>query len=158
MEHDSRWTCRHLACQTKAVNFITRVIVSALAIWLTTVLSSEVVLVTDGSTLGIVISAALVGLILTLVNMIFRPVVKLLSLPLYLLTFGLFSLVVNALMLWLVSFISDSLFTTTGLEVYGGFWSYFWVALLLSLVQVPLNWFAPNNARRRRRPITAGGR
>ena len=117
-------------------------------------------MVSDGSALGSVVSAVPAGLILTLVNMVFRPVVKLLSLPLYLSTFGLFSLVVNALMLWLVSYITDSLFTTVGLEVYGGFWSYFWVALLLSLVQVPLNWFAPNNARRRRRrrPVTAGGR
>jgi hypothetical protein len=70
------------------VNFVTRVIVSALAIWLTSLLSMSVSLYSDGSTLGVALAALLIGLILTLVNTVFRPVVKLLSLPLYLLTFG----------------------------------------------------------------------
>jgi len=132
------------------VSFVTRVAVSALAIWITTLLSSHVRLAHDGSTFGIIVSALLVGLVLTLVNMIFRPVVKLLSFPLYLLTLGLFSFVVNGLLLWLVVTISDSLFTNGGLEITGGFTSYIWVSLLLSLVQVVVSWFAPKKSAQRR--------
>ncbi|GAB4470368.1 MAG: phage holin family protein [Armatimonadaceae bacterium] len=48
------------------------------------------------------VSAFIVILALTLVNAFIRPIVNLLTLPLNCLTFGLFSLVVNALMFWLV--------------------------------------------------------
>ena len=130
------------------MNFVTRVVVSALAIWLTTLLSGHVALYSDGSVAGQVISALLIGLVLTAVNTLFRPVVKLLSLPLYLLTFGLFSLVVNAAMLWLASIITDMVFPGSGLVVSGGLVSYLWVALILSIVQVVLSWFAPKKQRR----------
>jgi len=129
------------------VNFATRVVVSALAVWITTLISNQVRLASDGSTLGLVISALAIGLILTLVNMLFRPVIKVLSFPLYLLTFGLFSLVVNGIVLWLAVTISQSLFTHSGLEIYGGAISYIWVALLLALVQVVVSWFAPKQRR-----------
>ena len=132
------------------MNFVTRVVVSALAVWITTLLSSHVRLASDGSTLGIILSALLIGLVLTLVNMIFRPVIKLLSFPLYLLTFGLFSLVVNGLLLWLVAAISRNLFTHAGLEITGGFTSYIWVSIVLAIVQVVVSWFAPKRNRNRR--------
>jgi len=135
------------------VNFATRVVVSALAVWITTLLSSHVRLASDGSILGIILSALLIGLVLTLVNMIFRPVIKLLSFPLYLLTFGLFSLVVNGLLLWIVATISRTLFTHTGLEITGGFTSYIWVSILLALVQVVVSWFAPKRGRNRNRRV-----
>ena len=64
---------------------------------------------------------AVVALVFTLVNMIVKPLVKLLSFPLYILTLGLFSLVVNALMLMLAGWISTSL--GFGLEVEGFWWA-----------------------------------
>lgn len=131
------------------MNFVTRVVISALAVWITTLLSGHVRLAHDGSLLGIVLSALLIGLVLTLVNMIFRPVVKVLSFPLYILTFGLFSLVVNALMLWLVAAISRNLFSYVGLDIAGGVSSYIWVALILAIVQAVLSWFAPKKSRSR---------
>lgn len=48
-------------------------------------------------------SALWVALLLGLVNAIIRPIVLLLTLPLTILTLGLFAFVINALMLWLVS-------------------------------------------------------
>ena len=131
------------------MTFATRVVVSALAVWITSLISSHVRLASDGSTLGIILSALLIGLVLTLVNMIFRPVIKLLSFPLYLLTFGLFSLVVNGFLLWVVAAISRTLFSHVGLDITGGFSSYIWVSILLALVQVVISWFAPKRNNRR---------
>jgi putative membrane protein len=48
-----------------------------------------------------------VALIFGVVNEFVRPVVSLLSIPLYVLTLGLFYFVVNALMLWLTSWVAD---------------------------------------------------
>lgn len=79
------------------------------------------------------ISLAVVALVFTLVNMLVRPVVKLLSLPLIILTLGLFLLVVNALMVMLTGWISTQL--DLGLYV-GGFWPALWAGVVIALV----NW------------------
>lgn len=52
---------------------------------------------------------AVLALVLGLVNAIIRPVVKLISLPLTILTLGLFTLVINALMLWLAAWLSNQI-------------------------------------------------
>ncbi len=59
----------------------------------------------SGGLWGLVVTAAVVGL----VNALVGPVLRLLSLPLTLLTLGLFSLVVNAVLLWLASLLTDRL-------------------------------------------------
>lgn len=79
------------------------------------------------------ISLAVVALVFTLVNMLVRPVVKLLSLPLIILTLGLFLLVVNALMVMLTGWISTQL--SLGLYV-NGFWPALWAGIVIALV----NW------------------
>lgn len=76
-------------------------------------------------------TALIAALILGLINAIIRPVVKLLALPINLLTLGLFSLVINALMFWLASTV------VKGFEV-TGFWPAFWGALIMSVV----GWFS----------------
>ncbi len=53
-------------------------------------------------------SLAIAGLVLGLINLIIKPIVKLLSLPLIFLTLGLFYLVINGLMLLLASYLLDS--------------------------------------------------
>ena len=79
------------------------------------------------------ISLGVVALVFTLVNMLVRPVVKLLSLPLIILTLGLFLLVVNALMVMLTGWISTEL--DLGLYV-SGFWPALWAGVVIALV----NW------------------
>lgn len=51
------------------------------------------------------LTAAILALVLALVNAVIKPVVSLLSLPITILTLGLFSLVINTLMLWLAELI-----------------------------------------------------
>jgi putative membrane protein len=79
---------------------------------------------------------AWVALLFGLVNAVLGPFLRLLALPFTLLTLGLFALVVNGLMLWLTSSLSETL----GLGFYvRGFWAAFWGALVVSLVSLVLS-------------------
>jgi putative membrane protein len=71
--------------------------------------------------------ALIVALVLGLVNAILRPILVLLTLPVTILTLGLFILVINALLFWAVAEFVD------GFHV-AGFWSAFWGAIVYSLV------------------------
>ncbi|MDX2080123.1 MAG: phage holin family protein [Terrimicrobiaceae bacterium] len=81
-------------------------------------------------------AAALLGasLLLGIINAFVRPVLLLLSLPFIIVTMGLFILVVNALLLWLVS----AIIPTFHVE---GFWSAFFGAILISVVSWILSSF-----------------
>ena len=85
---------------------------------------------------------AVIALIFTVVNAFIKPVVQLLSLPLLILTLGLFTLVINALMLMLTAWISSG--TSYGLTV-DGFWTAVWGALIISIVNFLLSAFVPDN-------------
>lgn len=80
---------------------------------------------------------AIMAVILGLVNAIVRPVLKLLSCPLIILTLGLFVLVINGVTLWLASAIAVNWFHV-GFYVHG-FWAAFWGALLVSIISVITN-------------------
>lgn len=73
-------------------------------------------------------SAIIGAIVLGLVNAVVRPLMILLTLPLTVLSFGLFLLVINALMLWLMAAL------VPGIRVQG-----FWPALVGSLVLTLLN-------------------
>ncbi len=86
---------------------------------------------------GITVSsfgAALVtALVLGLINTVIRPILVLLTLPITLLTLGLFILVINALLFWMVaSFVP-------GFQVQG-FWSAFWGAIAYSVISTLVSW------------------
>lgn len=72
-----------------------------------------------------------VSLVFAAINATLRPLIKLLTCPLILLTLGLFALVVNGLMLWLTSSVSQSL--GFGFHV-SGFWAAFFGGLVVSIV------------------------
>jgi putative membrane protein len=73
-------------------------------------------------------------LVLGLLNSFLRPFLMLLSLPLLIFTLGLFTIVINALLLLLVSWLlGEQHFYVSG------FWSAFWGALIISVVSLLLN-------------------
>lgn len=72
-----------------------------------------------------------VALVFGLVNALIRPLLKLLTCPLIILTLGLFTLVINAVLLLLTSALSRAVGLTFGVE---GFWPAFWGALIISIV------------------------
>jgi putative membrane protein len=80
---------------------------------------------------------AVMAVILGLVNAIVRPLLKILTCPLIILTLGLFTLVINGVTLWLASAIAQSWFGV-GFKV-DGFWPAFLGALIVSIVTVVLS-------------------
>jgi len=80
---------------------------------------------------------AVMAVVLGLVNALVRPVLKLLSCGLIILTLGLFTLIINALTLWLASSIAAHWFHV-GFYV-RGFWPAFWGALIVSVASVVLS-------------------
>ena len=80
---------------------------------------------------------AVMAVILGLVNAVVRPLLRLLSCPLIILTLGLFVLVINGLTLWLASSIAVNWFHV-GFYV-DGFWPAFLGALIVSIVSVILS-------------------
>jgi putative membrane protein len=115
------------------MGFLFRVLVNALAIWLAT----EVVPGIDARSATTVVVAALV---LGLVNAVVRPILLVLTLPLTLVTLGLFLFVLNALCLWLTSAV------VPGFEV-RGFWSAFGGALIVSALSWAVNGFVSDRGR-----------
>lgn len=77
-------------------------------------------------------SAIFAALALALVNATIKPIMKVLSLPITIITLGIFSLVINALMLELASWLSIGLFDA-GIEV-ASFGSAFFGAIIISIV------------------------
>lgn len=75
--------------------------------------------------------AFLAGLILGLVNTLIRPIIKVLAIPINILTLGLFNIIINAGMLWVVDYFVDNFRIS-------GFWGYFWSSLLISIITVSL--------------------
>jgi putative membrane protein len=120
-------------------NFIARVLINAVALWLITVILPGVDMVDTGagqlaggnSTVGTVLAFVFVGLVFGVVNALVKPVVKILSLPVTILTLGLFAIVINALMLWLTAWLTS--YTPVHFTIDTFFWSAVFAALLMSL-------------------------
>ena len=83
----------------------------------------------------------IVGMIFGLVNTFIRPFIKLFTLPLLIFSLGLFTFVINALMLMLTSWLSGEF--NLGFHV-EGFKAAFWGALVISLVSMVLSCLMPS--------------
>jgi putative membrane protein len=114
-------------------SFLVRAAVTGLALWVVTLIVPGVSVVggsTPAQKAGIIF---VVALIFGLVNAVIKPIVTLLSLPLYVVTLGLFHVVVNAFMLWITAWITEHT-THWGLQIDRFWWTAIWAAILLSLV------------------------
>lgn len=117
------------------MNFIIRTVSNAFALWVATfILSGVRAFGPDLTTTAMfVISFVVAGAVLALANMIVRPIVKFFSFPFYLLTLGLFFVIVNALMILLTAWISEQL--RYGIIVDG-----FWWAVAAGIIVGLVNW------------------
>src|SRR5436190_1309700 len=109
--------------------FLVRLLVNAAALWVATQL------VTGVTYTGGELPFFGVAIVFGFVNAFIRPVAKILTFPLIIVTLGIFSLVVNGLMLWLTSSLSSAL--GLGFRV-NGFWPAFWGALVVSIISTLL--------------------
>jgi putative membrane protein len=102
------------------IRFLVSTSINALALWVATILIPAITLTPYGGE-GVwqrIGSFLLVGAIFGLVNAIIAPIIKVLAFPLYILTFGLISFVINGALLlfvaWLSSQIGSDIFTIDG--------------------------------------------
>ena len=121
-------------------NFVVKTIVNAgalaVAVWLL-----DKITLTGDSTAKKAWTLILVALLFGLVNWLIKPIVKLLSLPFVILTLGLFTLVVNALMLLLTSWLAGKLDLSFHVE---GFWTAVLGGLIISIVSWALHVVLPD--------------
>ncbi|GAA1010887.1 membrane protein [Streptomyces sp. F-3] len=121
-------------------NFIVKTIANAgalaVAVWLL-----DRITLTDGGTVRQAGTLIVVALVFGLVNFLVKPVVQVLTLPLFLLTLGLITLVVNALMLLLTSWVCGKLGVSFHVE---GFWTAVLGGLIISVVSWALNAVLPD--------------
>jgi len=112
------------------VYLLIRLLINAIALYVAT-------LVVPGLTFdGHWATITLVALIFGLANALVRPLLEFLTCPLILLTLGLFTFVINAIMLWLTGWIADQ--SNLGFHV-SGFMAAFIGALVVTLVSFLLN-------------------
>jgi putative membrane protein len=109
--------------------FLVRLVVNAAALWVATRVVPGV------SYTGGVLPFLGVALVFGVINAYLRPLAKILTFPLIIVTLGIFSLIVNGLMLWLTGALSDAL--GLGFRV-SGFWAAFFGALVVSVVSLLL--------------------
>jgi putative membrane protein len=125
------------------MKFLVRVVVNAIAIWIATLVVSGISVSSPrDSTTSTVVTYLVVGLIFGLVNAIVKPVVKVLAFPFYVLTLGLLTFVVNALMLELTAWLSSH--TSLTLTIDHFWWDAIWGALVVTVVSVVLNAVLPD--------------
>ena len=92
------------------MRFIVRVVINAFAIWVVTLIPDLQVRVTPfapGETLQLVLTLLLVAAIFAVVNTVIGTVVKIIAFPLYILTLGLISLIINGFLLWLTAWVTS---------------------------------------------------
>lgn len=116
--------------------FLIRLLINAIALWLTTLIVPGVTVspFAPGDTFAVVMTYLLVALIFGIVNGVIGNLIRIVAFPVYILTLGLIALVVNALLLLLVSWISGLL--GFGLHVD----SFLWAGVLGALVLALLSW------------------
>jgi len=87
----------------------------------------------------------LVAAVFGIVNSTLRPLLTVLTCPLVVITLGLFTLVINAIMLLVTGWVSES--WHLGFTV-DGFWAAFWGGLVVGLVSMMLSLLLPGKAKR----------
>ena len=112
------------------MRFLIRIVASAIALAVATAVVPGIELTTASLT-SKVLTLIAVALIFGVVNAILKPIVKIVGCAFYVLTLGLIALVVNALLLWLTSWVAGKLKLPFHIT---GFWPAFWGAIIVGVV------------------------
>ncbi len=126
------------------MRLLIRVLVTAVALFVATEVVPGIELLA-GTTLSKVLTMIVVALIFGVVNVVLKPIVKTVGCVFYILTLGLIGLVVNALLLWLTSWVAGKLSEPFHIT---GFWPAFWGAIIVGVVGWLLNLTLGENRRR----------
>ena len=107
-------------------HFILRLIINAAALWIAAVIVPGIHFGGEQTTLYV--NILIVALIFGLVNAFIKPILALMTCPFYILTLGLFTFIMNALMLMLTSWLAGPRFDVDG----------FWPAALLGSIIISI--------------------
>jgi putative membrane protein len=124
------------------MRFLVRLLINAAALWVAARLIPQI------SYYGDWVSLVLVALVFGVLNAFVRPILQLVTCPLQILTLGLFTLVVNAIMLLLTSAVSGVLGLHFRVE---NFWGALLGALVVSIVSIILSVLVKDEGRRSRK-------
>ncbi|MER2091361.1 MAG: phage holin family protein [Saccharopolyspora rectivirgula] len=113
---------------------LVHVLITMVAVWVTTALPG--ITLSGEDTLAKVLTLLAVSVIFAIVNAVLKPIAKTLGCLLYVLTLGLFGLVVNALLYWLTGYLAGQLQLPFQVD---GFWPAFWGALVVTIVSSVLH-------------------
>jgi putative membrane protein len=128
------------------MRFLLRLLVNAAALGVATWLISGIFLTSEDTTQR-VIAILVVALIFGVINAIIKPIFTLVTLPVVLLTLGLFLIVINALLLMLTSWLAGVFGLAWHVD---GFWSAVWGSIIISIVSFLLNAFLPDKKQAQR--------
>lgn len=129
-------------------SFIVRVIINGLALWVASWILPGLDISTSATTealeksgvnqgtdaVGVILAYLFIGLIFGVVNAFVRPVVSFLSLPITILTLGLFTIVINAAMLYLTSWISG--YTPVHFTIDSFIWTAVLAAIIITIISL----------------------
>ncbi|MEV0004288.1 phage holin family protein [Micromonospora sp. NPDC050980] len=127
------------------MGFLIRLAITAVALWVATLIvpGVEVSGRNGGNT---VFTLIVVALVFGVVNAVLKPLIKVFGCVFYLLTLGLFALVVNALLFLLTDWIAGVLRLPFHVD---GFWAAFWGAIVVSVVSWLISVAVPDRRERR---------
>ncbi|MCQ9163804.1 phage holin family protein [Arthrobacter sp. STN4] len=136
------------------IRFVLRVLVNALAVWVAAWILPGVAVVqkgttgleTSNATVNTVLAFIFIGLVFGVVNALVKPVVKVLALPVTILTLGLFTIIINAAMLWLTSWLSS--YTPVHFTIDHFFWTAILAAVIISIVSLLMGGLTRSRTRR----------
>ena len=126
------------------MKLLIRLAISALALWLCTLIISGVH-VGGASTIKKIFTLIIIAIIFGAINAVLRPIIKTVGCAFYVLTLGLIALVVNGFLLWLTSWIAGELSLPFHVD---NFWpSAVLGALVIGIISFVLNMVVPDDKR-----------
>ena len=136
------------------MRIVVRVLVNAVALWIAAWLLPGMAVTASGTSgletpnagVNTALAFVFLGLVFGVVNALVKPVVKVLSLPLTILTLGLFTIIINAAMLWLTSWLSS--YTAVHFTIDHFFWTAILAALIISFISMVMSGLTSSGARR----------
>lgn len=128
-------------------NFVVKTGVNAIALWVTAIVVPGITLAESSKSTGAkVLTIVVVAAVFGLLNAIVKPIAQFFSFPLIVLTLGLFTFIVNAFMLQLLSWLSNSLGLAFHVDHF--FWAAVLGALVVSFISMLINMLLPDELAR----------
>ena len=124
------------------MGFLIKVAVNAVALWVAAWLVPGITF-GEGKFGSKFATVVLVAIVFGIINAVVKPIAKLLSFPVIILTLGLFTFIVNAFMLQLTEWVADPLGLSFTIAHF--FWDAVLGALIITIVSMVLGWVIPDH-------------